>query len=147
MDFWESLAARTPSLDYETLRERFSWDLPHSYNMGVDACDRHTWDRGRIAIIHDREDGAVEKWTYRELKKASDRFANALTGLGVEQGDRVAGQTECNLVLSNCGAIMSAKPGSMAAPSPVTASPWSMRRETSSRLARWGRSPSGAPTP
>ncbi len=91
MDFWESLAARTPrKLDYEMLRQGFSWDLPRSYNMGVDACDRHAWDRGRIAMVHDREDGVVEKWTYRELKKASDRFANALTGLGVERGDRVA---------------------------------------------------------
>jgi acetyl-CoA synthetase len=91
VDFWESLAARTPrKLDYEMLRQGFSWDLPRSYNMGVDACDRHAWDRGRIAMVHDREDGVVEKWTYRELKKASDRFANALTGLGVERSDRVA---------------------------------------------------------
>ena len=91
MDFWESLAARTPrKLDYEIIRERFSWNLPRSYNMGVDACDRHAWDRGRIAIIHDREDGLVEKWTYPELKKASDRFANALSSLGVKRGDRVA---------------------------------------------------------
>lgn len=91
MDFWESLAARMPrNLDYEVLRESFSWDLPRSYNMGVDACDRHARDRGRIAIIYDREDGAVEKWTYRELKRASDRFANALRGLGVGKGDRVA---------------------------------------------------------
>ena len=91
MDFWESLAARMPrDLGYEGLQERFSWDLPRSYNMGVDACDRHAWDRGRVAIIHDREDGVVEKWTFRELKKASDRFANALTGLGIGRGDRVA---------------------------------------------------------
>ena len=91
MDFWESLATRMPrNLDYEGLRERFAWNLPRSYNMGVDACDRHAWDRGRIAIIHDREDGVVEKWTYRELKKASDRFANALTSLGIGRGDRVA---------------------------------------------------------
>ena len=91
MDFWESLTARMPrNLDYETLGERFSWDLPRSYNMGVDACDRHAWDRGRIAVIHDREDGTVEKWTYRELKRASDRFANALRALGVGRGDRVA---------------------------------------------------------
>ncbi len=91
MDFWESLAARTPrKLDYEILRERFSWGLPRFYNMGVDACDRHAWDRGRLAIVYDREDGRVEKWTYRDLKGASDRFANALSGLGVRRGDRVA---------------------------------------------------------
>lgn len=91
MDFWESLASRMPrNLDYGILRESFSWDLPRSYNMGVDACDRHASDRGRLALIYDREDGGVEKWTYRELKMASDRFANALEGLGVGRGDRVA---------------------------------------------------------
>ncbi|HZY56991.1 MAG TPA: AMP-binding protein, partial [Rubrobacteraceae bacterium] len=91
MDFWESLAARMPrNLDYETLYEQFAWDLPHTYNMGVDICDRNAVDRGKLAIIHDRGNGDVEKWTFFELKRASDRFANALRGFGVERGDRVA---------------------------------------------------------
>jgi len=91
VDFWESLAARMPrALDYGALRESFSWDLPVHYNMGVDACDRHAEDKGKLALIYDRGDGAAEKWTFWELKRASDRFANALTGLGIERGDRVA---------------------------------------------------------
>ena len=61
MDFWESLAARMPrNLDYETLYERFAWDLPHTYNMGVDICDRNAVDKGKLALIHDRGNGDDE---------------------------------------------------------------------------------------
>ena len=75
-DFWEALASRLPRrLDYASLYERFAWDLPSRYNIGVDACDRHAADKGRLAIIHDRADGPPEKWTFWELKRASDRFA------------------------------------------------------------------------
>ncbi len=91
VDFWESLAFRAPrNLDYETLFEHFSWNLPRTYNIGVDVCDRHARDKGRLALIHDHGDGTARKWSFFELKRASDRFANALRGLGVERGDRVA---------------------------------------------------------
>jgi acetyl-CoA synthetase len=90
-DFWEALASRMPrQLDYLSLCEWFAWDLPSNYNIGVDVCDRHAADKGKLAIIHDRGDGTAEKWTFWELKRASDRFANALRTLGVERGDRVA---------------------------------------------------------
>jgi acetyl-CoA synthetase len=91
VDFWEELASRLPRrFDYAALCERFAWDLPPDYNIGVDACDRHAAQKGRLAIIHQREDGTAEKWTFWELKRASDCFANALRDLGVERGDRVA---------------------------------------------------------
>ena len=91
MDFWESLSGRMPrKLDYDALCKRFSWDLPAHYNMGVDVCDRHAGDRGKLALIFDVGDGTAEKWTFWELKRASDRFANALRGLGIGRGDRVA---------------------------------------------------------
>lgn len=91
MDFWRSLTSQMPrDLDYETLYEQFAWDLPTHYNMGIDACDRHAADKGRLALICDRGNGTVEKWTFWELKQASNRFANALRSLGVEKGDRVA---------------------------------------------------------
>ncbi|MDP9474852.1 MAG: hypothetical protein M3R38_04035 [Actinomycetota bacterium] len=91
MDFWESLTSQIPrGLDYSTLYDRFVWNLPSTYNIAVDACDRHAGDKGELAIIYEREDGKVEKWSFSELKHASDRFANALRGLGIERGDRVA---------------------------------------------------------
>ncbi len=91
MDYWESLTSQMPrEIGYATLYDRFAWDLPTNYNMGVDICDRHAEDKGRLAIIYDRGDDAAEKWSFSELKRASDRFANALRGLGIERGDRVA---------------------------------------------------------
>lgn len=91
MDLWQSLKSRMPRhLDYASLYESFSWDLPVRYNMGVDVCDRHAGDKGRLALIDVHGDGVAEKWTFWELKRASDRLANALRGLGVERGDRVA---------------------------------------------------------
>jgi acetyl-CoA synthetase len=90
-DFWEALAYQLPrQLDYSSLCERFTWDLPSDYNIGVDVCDRHAADKGKLAIIHDRGDGEAEKWTFWELKRASDRLANALRALGIERSDRVA---------------------------------------------------------
>jgi acetyl-CoA synthetase len=91
VDFWETLASRMPRrLDYASLCERFAWDLPSHYNIGVDVFDRHAADKGKLAIIHDRGDGTAEKWTFWELSRASSRFANALRSLGVEREDRVA---------------------------------------------------------
>jgi len=77
-------------LDYATLYERFSWNLPTHYNIGVDVCDRHAGDKGKLALIFDRGNGTEEKRTFWELKRTSDRFANALRSLGIERDDRVA---------------------------------------------------------
>ena len=91
LDFWESLTFRMPrKLDYATLYERFSWNLPTHYNIGVDVCDRHAGDKGKLALIYDRGNGTEEKRTFWELKRTSDRFANALRSLGIERGDQVA---------------------------------------------------------
>ena len=91
LDFWESLTFRMPrKLDYATLYERFSWNLPTHYNIGVDVCDRHAGDKGKLALIFDRGNGTEEKRTFWELKRTSDRFANALRSLGIERDDRVA---------------------------------------------------------
>ncbi len=91
MDYWETLASQMPrEIGYAALYDRFAWDLPATYNMGVDICDRHAGDKGRLAVIYDRGEDAAEKWSFSALKRASDRFANALRGLGIERGDRVA---------------------------------------------------------
>ncbi|PLT33496.1 AMP-binding protein [Bacillus sp. V5-8f] len=50
--------------------------------------DEETADR--LALIWEREDGKVEKYTYRELAKWVDRVANGLKKQGVQQGDRIA---------------------------------------------------------
>ncbi|MEM8702727.1 MAG: AMP-binding protein, partial [Pseudomonadota bacterium] len=77
--------------DFEALKSGFQWQLPATYNMAHAVSD--AWaarDPQRLAIRHVLQSGQVEDWSHLELNRASNRFANALLGLGVERGDRIA---------------------------------------------------------
>ena len=75
---------------YEDIRDRFAWAVPARYNIGVDVCDK--WaerDPERLALIHKRRDGAVEEFTFADIRRLSNRLANALAAHGVSRGDRI----------------------------------------------------------
>ncbi|WP_323120826.1 acyl-CoA synthetase [Burkholderia alba] len=74
---------------YEGLSERFAWDIPARYNIGVDACDKWADGSGRLALIHERPDGALERYTFDDLKAASNRLANSFARAGIRPGDRI----------------------------------------------------------
>lgn len=77
--------------NFEALKSSFQWSLPDTYNMAHAVSD--AWaarDPQRLAIRHVLQSGQVEDWTHLELNRSANRFANALVGLGVERGDRVA---------------------------------------------------------
>ena len=76
-------------LSFDAIRERFRWNVPSRYNIGVDICDRHTGIGNRIALYTENPQGAQRTYTFADLRRLSDRFANALAGLGVGRGDRV----------------------------------------------------------
>ena len=42
----------------------FAWKVPDRYNIGVDVCDRHADDPGRVALIVEEEDGTVRRHTF-----------------------------------------------------------------------------------
>ena len=81
---------RQPGDSYEALYGGFRWDIPAAFNIGVDVCDKWAHEGDRLALIHETADGAVETYSFARLKALSDRFANALRGLGVGRGDRIA---------------------------------------------------------
>ncbi|NYT60050.1 AMP-binding protein [Alcaligenaceae bacterium] len=75
---------------YEDIRQRFSWNIPSRYNIGVDVCDK--WaeqDAGRLALIHVEHDGTTRNYSFGELLEMSNRVGNLLLAHGVEPGDRV----------------------------------------------------------
>ena len=72
---------------YEAIRESFQWDVPTSFNIGIDCCDRHP--PAASALIYVSRDGAAQTYTFGDLRALSNRLANALRGLGIERGDRV----------------------------------------------------------
>jgi len=77
----------------KVIRDEFVWDIPERYNMGVDVCDRWALARPeQVAIIHDtggKSGHSVEEVTYQGLKSRSNRLANLLAALGVNQKDRI----------------------------------------------------------
>jgi acetyl-CoA synthetase len=96
--FWarqarELLAWRRP------FKKVLSWKLPHAkwfedgqLNVSENCIDRHLTDgrANKAAIIFEGEPGDVRTITYRQLHQEVCRMANALTGLGLKKGDRVA---------------------------------------------------------
>jgi acetyl-CoA synthetase len=44
---------------YEDVCSRFRWQIPDSYNIGFDVCDRHAGDRTRRALIYEDAAGQI----------------------------------------------------------------------------------------
>jgi acetyl-CoA synthetase len=69
----------------------FKWFTDGTLNVSYNCLDRHLDTIGdKIAYYWIGEPGDTRAFTYRELYQEVTRFANALTELGVERGDRVA---------------------------------------------------------
>jgi acetyl-CoA synthetase len=89
-----------PYKSYEEMREKFTWDdftkknldwdPAKRFNFAHEAVDRHAKDPNKVALFYISPEGREEKYTYRELKHLSSKFANVLKNLGVGKGDRVA---------------------------------------------------------
>ncbi len=73
---------------FDELYTSFRWRIPDVYNIGVDVCDKWAHDGDRVALI-DTTAGEV-RYTFTELARRSNRWANVLTGLGIGHRDRVA---------------------------------------------------------
>jgi acetyl-CoA synthetase len=97
----KALSPRPNLTDYAAECSRFKWTdawtlldgLPdgRGYNIAHEAVDRHAQGaRGpKTAIRWLGKSGEQRELTYSDLAAATNRFANALTGLGVQPGDRV----------------------------------------------------------
>ncbi len=86
--------------DYDKARARFSWEgvrrelegLPGgALNIAHEAVDRHAAGAlaDRTALRFLQRGGGARAFTYRELKRLTNRFANVLRKLGIRKGDRL----------------------------------------------------------
>jgi acetyl-CoA synthetase len=73
---------------YAEMTQGFEWEVPATYNIAADVLDKHEPERPAMRYLSD--DGRDERWTFGDLQRLTNRTANALRGLGVERGDRVA---------------------------------------------------------
>ncbi len=89
--------------NYDALHSQFRWQVDDDFNIAQACCTRwaeeavnqndHPQALHRVAIREHIGGESSEKsktYTYVELHQAANRLSNALTKLGVNQGDRVA---------------------------------------------------------
>jgi len=69
----------------------YQWFADGELNASYNCLDRNleNGNAEKVAIIFERDDGAVTKVTYRELYHRVCRMANGLREIGVKKGDRV----------------------------------------------------------
>ncbi|MBI4252048.1 MAG: acetate--CoA ligase [Candidatus Tectomicrobia bacterium] len=83
---------------YKKWKKVLEWKEPHAQwfgggttNISYYCLDRHlaTWRKNKAALVWEGEPGDARILTYQDLHREVCKFANALKGLGVQQGDRV----------------------------------------------------------
>lgn len=77
--------------NYERVYEGWRWDIPERYNIGCDCVDKNAEmpeRKNRVALYWESEKGEERKYTYWEMRSLTNRFGNALKGLGVKREDR-----------------------------------------------------------
>ena len=85
--------------DYDSLRSSWDWDelwaeldTPDGLvNQAHECIDRHAAGEraNKLALIWQSQGLEVEEYTFADLKRETDRAANALRSAGIEKGDRV----------------------------------------------------------
>eukprot|EP00026_Physarum_polycephalum_P003357 Phypoly_transcript_03367.p1 GENE.Phypoly_transcript_03367~~Phypoly_transcript_03367.p1 ORF type:complete len:622 (+),score=98.47 Phypoly_transcript_03367:532-2397(+) len=94
---------RTPLLkndarNYDEVYNNFKFNVPEYFNIGHEICDKFfpKHEFAEAIIIHDDNAKNPKVYTYGDLHRLSNMFANVLNVKGVKQGDRIAvylGQT------------------------------------------------------
>ncbi|MBL8383099.1 MAG: acetate--CoA ligase [Burkholderiales bacterium] len=82
-------AAARAAFAWPAMRRELLGDGPEDWNIGRLAADRHAAGprASRAALRWLPREGEARDITFRELRLASNRFANALAGLGLRKGD------------------------------------------------------------
>ena len=75
---------------YDELYRSWRWEVPERYNIARACCGRWASDRTRFALYWEDESGAKAAYSFWDVQQEANRLSNALAGLGVKRGDRVA---------------------------------------------------------
>lgn len=89
---WSRFPTRIKEVSFRREDFHIRWYADGELNVAVNCLDRHLAARGeQTAIIFepDHPEQPARRISYRELHAEVCRLANALTGLGVQKGDRV----------------------------------------------------------
>lgn len=78
------------TFQWEDVEKQFSWYETGKVNIAYEAIDRHanSEKKDKVALVYS-DSIREESYTYGDLSRLSNRFANVLHDLGVNKGDRV----------------------------------------------------------
>lgn len=97
--FWAEIAEQNITwykkwdkvLDYDFNKPYIKWFINGKLNASYNCLDRHLNSLGnKAALIWEADDGEVKIYTYWQLYREVNRFANVLKKLGIKKGDRVS---------------------------------------------------------
>jgi acetyl-CoA synthetase len=97
--FWAEIAEQNITwykkwdkvLDYDFNKPFIKWFINGKLNASYNCLDRHINSLGnKAALIWEGDDGEVRTYTYWQLYREVNRFANVLKKLGIKKGDRVS---------------------------------------------------------
>ena len=76
--------------DYDEVCQQFRFTIPEYFNYGFDVIDRWARDRSKLAMVWADTDGDdIRKYSFFDLMRLSNRFANLLRSRGIKKGDRI----------------------------------------------------------
>lgn len=97
--FWAEIAEQNITwykkwdkvLDYDFNKPYIKWFVGGKLNASYNCLDRNLANLGnKAALIWEADDGEVKTYTYWQLYREVNRFANVLKKLGIKKGDRVS---------------------------------------------------------
>ncbi|MDI1471487.1 MAG: acetate--CoA ligase [Thermodesulfovibrio sp.] len=97
--FWAEIAEQNITwykkwdkvLDYDFNKPYIKWFINGKLNASYNCLDRNLNSLGnKAALIWEADDGEVKTYTYWQLYREVNRFANVLKKLGIKKGDRVS---------------------------------------------------------
>ena len=76
--------------DYNKEYNAYTWDIPQSYNIGVDCVDKHVnaGHQNKICLYWENAKGDEQRFSFGEMKTLTDKFGNVLRSLGLKKEDR-----------------------------------------------------------
>ena len=91
---------------YDEVYNAFKWNIPERYNIANDICDQWADDQNRIALVYEDAAKNVHRYTFADIRKHANQFANTLLTRGLQRGDRVtlllAQDPECAIAHVGC---------------------------------------------
>ncbi len=76
---------------WDSIKDKLTWFDNGGINYAYNAVDRHmgTPVESKIALIWEGDNNAHQEFTYGDLFRMSNHYANLLVSLGIQKGDRV----------------------------------------------------------